>query len=150
MDVMTSSAVLGKVYSDGEVIVRQGELGDCMYVVEHGRVELLRRQADQEYCVAVLESGDFFGERAVFEKEARATATARSLGGAIVLKVEKRTFLQRVHEDPSFVFTLLRKMSWRIQQLEDMLERAADTYPLETASLRGDSRVDSSRKQKAG
>lgn len=148
MDAVRSSVALGRLYRDGEVIVRQGELGDCMYVIEHGHVEILRREGDQEYCLAVLDPGDFFGERAVFEKDARATATARSLGGAVVLKVERRAFLQRVHEDPSFVFTLLRKMSRRIQHLEDMLMRVADTFPLATASLHADS--GSSGKQKAG
>ncbi|MBI2865066.1 MAG: cyclic nucleotide-binding domain-containing protein [Chloroflexi bacterium] len=30
---------LGKVYEDGEAIVRQGEEGDCVYVVQEGQVE---------------------------------------------------------------------------------------------------------------
>lgn len=145
MDVRTS-VVLGRVYPDGEVIVRQGELGDCMYVVQQGKAEVLRRQGDKEYCLAVLEPWDFFGEKAIFEKEARAAATVRSLGGAVVLKMEKRALLQRVHEDPSFVFTLLRAMSRRIQHLEDMLMRVAGVSPLDTDQLRTESRTDSSKK----
>ncbi len=147
MDAMRSSGLLGKLYRDGEVIVRQGEMGECMYVVQHGNVEVLRRQGDKEYCLAVLEPGDFFGERAVFEKEVRA-ATVRSLGGAVVLKVEKRAFLQRVHEDPSSVFMLLRAMSRRIQQLEDLLIRAADVSPSETAFLRAKARTDDLQKER--
>ena len=37
---MTTGA-LGKLYADGEVIVRQGEAGDCMYVIQGGQVEVL-------------------------------------------------------------------------------------------------------------
>lgn len=148
MDVMRSSGMLGRLYGDGEVIVRQGELGECMYVVQEGKVEVLRRQGDKEYCLAVLGPGDFFGESTIFEKEVR-PATVRSLDGAIVLKVEKKAFLQRVHEDPSSVFMLLRAMSQRIQQLEDLLMRVADVFPLETASLRTESRTHSPKKETA-
>ena len=33
---------LGKIYADGEDIVRQGDVGDCMYVVQSGRVEVIQ------------------------------------------------------------------------------------------------------------
>ena len=32
---------LGKVYGDGQVIIQQGEVGDCMYVVQDGQVEVV-------------------------------------------------------------------------------------------------------------
>ena len=36
-----SKGALGKVYHDGEVIVRQGDPGDAMFVVQEGRLEIL-------------------------------------------------------------------------------------------------------------
>ncbi|MFN2189909.1 MAG: cyclic nucleotide-binding domain-containing protein, partial [Candidatus Promineifilaceae bacterium] len=29
------------MYHDGEVIIRQGEVGDCMYVIQEGKVEII-------------------------------------------------------------------------------------------------------------
>lgn len=129
MDVMSSNA-LGRLYRDGQIIVRQGELGDCMYVILEGKVEVLQRKEEQEYCLAVLENGDFFGEMCLFDQNVR-TTTVRALGGAILMTVDKRTFVQRVHEDASFAYKILRRMARRIRDLESTLIQFADTGALQ-------------------
>jgi len=114
---------LGKLYRDGEVIVRQGEVGNCMYVIQRGQAEVLLKNEDQEVCVAVLGDGDVFGEMALFDQEVR-SATVRARGELWALTLEKRTFLRRIHEDPSLVFNILEKMSNRIRELNDSLQKA--------------------------
>lgn len=108
---------LGRIYKNGEAIVRQGETGDCMYVVQTGQLEVIQEKDGNEVRLAVLVKGDIFGEMALFEKEKR-SATVRALGDTRVLTVDKKTFLRRVHEDPSFAFRILQKMSQRIRQLD--------------------------------
>ena len=107
---------LGKLYADGEDIVRQGDVGDCMFVVQSGRVEVLQATKAGEQHLAILETGDFFGEMAVFEKEKR-SATVRASGEARVLKVDKKTLLRRIKEDPLLAVNLLQTMSHRIRDL---------------------------------
>ena len=107
---------LGKIYSDGEAIVRQGAVGDCMYVVQSGRVEVIQATNLGEQHLAFLETGDFFGEMSVFEKETR-SATVRASGEARVLKVDKKTLLRRIKEDPLLAVNLLQTMSHRIRDL---------------------------------
>jgi len=117
---------LGKIYSDGEVIVRQGDVGDCMYVVQSGRVEVVQATDVGEQHLALLETGDFFGEMAVFEKETR-SATVRATGEARALKVDKKTLLRRIKEDPLLAVNLLQTMSHRIRDLNaGMAGRGAD------------------------
>jgi CRP/FNR family cyclic AMP-dependent transcriptional regulator len=111
---------LGTVYRDGDVIVRQGELGDCMYVVQAGEVEVVHATKGGEHRLAVLGTGDFFGEMAVFEKEVR-SATVRAHGEARALKVDKRTLLRRIKEDPLLAVNLLQTMSHRIRDLNAQL-----------------------------
>ena len=108
---------LGKVYRDGEAIVEQGKLGQSMYVVLGGRVEVVQRsdRGDEQH-LAYLDAGDFFGEMAVFEKEVR-SATVRADGEARVLKIDKRTLLTRIREDPLLAINLLKTMSHRIRDL---------------------------------
>ena len=118
------SGVLGKVYREGEAIVRQGDVGDCMYVIQRGEVELLRREGNKEYCLGVLGPEDFFGEMALFDQETR-SATVRALTDTWVLSLEKRSFLQRAHEDPSLAFRLLEGMSQRLRELEKKLIHSA-------------------------
>lgn len=111
---------LGKLYRDGELIVEQGEAGDCMFVIQEGRVEVVREEGGDEVLLAVLQQGDFFGEMAIFELEVR-SATVRADGEARVLTVDKKTLLGRIDEDPSLAFNLLHSMSNRIRRLSDEL-----------------------------
>lgn len=119
---MTQGA-LGKLYRDGEDIVRQGESGNCMYVIQQGQAEVLLKKEDKLVCVTVLGEGDFFGEMALFDKDVR-SATVRAKGEVWALTLEKRNFLRRIHEDPSLAFRMLEKMSQRIRGLNAELKAA--------------------------
>lgn len=118
---------LGKVYDDREVIIKQGEMGDSMYVVQGGRVEVLQ-DSDKagEQHLAFLDAGDFFGEMAVFEKEVR-SATVRAAGEARVLKIDKKALLRRIREDPLLAVNLLKTMSGRIRHLNVEVARHKKT-----------------------
>jgi CRP/FNR family cyclic AMP-dependent transcriptional regulator len=110
-------SALGRIYADGEVVVQQGEIGDCMFTIQEGRLEVLTFQEGRgDVRVGIMEKGAVFGEMAIFEKEVR-SATVRALGEARVLTIDKKTFLRRVQEDPSIAFNLLRHMSQRIRRL---------------------------------
>ena len=124
-----STSGLGKLYTDGQVIVRQGEAGDCMFAVQEGRLEVLKVGKDGEVRVGILEQGDIFGEMSIFEREAR-SATIRVLGQARILTVDKKTFLRRIQEDPTIAFNLVRMMSRRIRVLsQDVAEGKIDRSP---------------------
>ena len=119
---------LGKIYPDGENIICQGDSGDSMYVVQGGRVEVLQQsRKGGEQHLAFLEAGDFFGEMAVFEKEVR-SATVRAAGEARVLKIDKKTLLRRIREDPLLAVNLLKTMSQRIRLLNTEIARHGDTH----------------------
>jgi CRP-like cAMP-binding protein len=117
-----SAGDLGKIYSDGELIIRQGEVGDCMYVVQSGKVEVFKVQGDAEMHLGTMGEGDFFGEMALLDRDVR-SASIRSIGETRVLKVDKRTFLTQVHADPSMALRIVQKMSQRIRQLHTELAR---------------------------
>ena len=113
---------LGKVYGPGEIIVRQGEVGDCMYVIQSGKVEVVQESEGRELRMAELGEGDFFGEMALIENEVR-SATVRPVGEVRVLTVDKRLFLRKIHDDPSIVFRIMKRMSSRIRDLNNELMR---------------------------
>ena len=112
---MTRNGPLGRDYADGEVIVRQGDMGDCMYVVQAGAVEVVQNDGNGERRLALLRPGDFFGEMAIFARAER-SATVRALGGAKVLRLDKRTLLRRIAEDPLLAMNLLEKLSARLRE----------------------------------
>jgi CRP-like cAMP-binding protein len=121
------TGILGKVYNDGDVIVRQGEAGDCMYEILEGTVEVLREKNGQEVCLAVLSKGDFFGEMAIFEREVR-SATVRVMGEVRAMTIDKKTLLRRISEDPSLAFRIVEKMANRIREMDVEIERMKSKY----------------------
>jgi len=123
------TGALGRTYPQGTVIARQGDPGDCMYVILAGQAEVLHEQDGNEVHLTTLGEGDVFGEIALFQREVR-TATVRALGEVRVLTVDKRTFMSRMHTDPSLAYRILQKMSNRIRELSaELAELKARGYP---------------------
>jgi CRP-like cAMP-binding protein len=125
-----SQGELGRLYRDGEVVVRQGEVGDAMYVIQEGKVEILLEKEGSETRIRVAGRDELIGEMAVFEHEVR-SATARALGDARVLTVDRKNFLRRINEDPSLAFRLVETMSRRVRELSQEVAR------LKTAAAEG-------------
>ncbi len=113
---------LGRLYQDGEVIIRQGEIGNCMYVIQEGQVEIIRESEGDDFRIGIRGEGEFFGEMAIFDREVR-SATVRALGQATVITVDKKNFLRRVHADPSLAFRLVETMSHRLRELNVHLDQ---------------------------
>ncbi len=128
---------LGKVYQDRELIIRQGEAGDCMFVIQQGQVEILSEKDGKEIRLAVRSEGEFFGEMAIFEREVR-MATVRALGEVRVLTVDKKNILQRIHEDPSLAYRMIQTMSRRIREQSQEVVRLTNLIKEKGALLDND------------
>ena len=138
-EAMKLNNSLGKVYQDGEVILRKGDPGDFMFVIQEGQVEVLGELNGQEVRLTVAQAGDVIGEMAIFERQTR-SATVRALGKARVLTIDEKIFLRYVHQDPSLAYQLLKMMSNRVRKLNSqvtyfkLIQRLAekDIFPLPT------------------
>ena len=117
------AGTLGKVYRDGETVIKQGRTGENFYVIQSGRVEVVQTTEHGEQHLIYLDTGESFGEMAIFEKEVR-SATIRAVGDVRVLKVDRKTLLRRIQEDPLLALGLLKKMSARIRELSVQLAAA--------------------------
>jgi len=119
---------LGKVYADGEAIVRQGDRGACMYVIQSGSVDVMEESGGRALRLATLEAGEFFGEMAIFERQAR-SATIRARGEARVLTIDRRTLMRRIQNDPTIAFNLLQTLSHRVRVLDAEVKRLNSNLP---------------------
>lgn len=115
-----NSGALGRVYEDGELVVERGDTGDSMYVIQEGQVEVVVEKDGKELRLRTLGEGEFFGEMALFEREAR-SATVRAIGKARLLTVDRKSLLRRIHEDPSMAFRIVETMSRRVRDLTNEL-----------------------------
>lgn len=109
------SNALGHLYKDGEIIIKQNTTGNCLYVIQEGKVEVIDENDGNEIKIAELGETEFFGEMGLFEKDVR-SCTVRALGDAKVLTVDKKNFYKTIQKDASLAYRLLEKMSNRLRQ----------------------------------
>lgn len=109
------SKKIGKLYKDGEIIVKQGDKGKCLYVIQEGRVDVIHETPEGDKKVAELGESEFFGEMGLFEDDVR-SCTVRAAGDVRILTIDKRNFFKSINRDSSLAYRLLEKMSNRLRE----------------------------------
>ena len=71
----------------GETIVKQDELGDCMFIVVKGRARVVHHQDGHFVELAVLKAGDFFGELLLVDHGPR-SADVQALDHCMLLRID--------------------------------------------------------------
>ncbi len=112
--------VLGRVYQPGQDIIREGEPGDCMYVIQQGEADVLRWLDGTETVVDRMAAGDIFGEIAIVEKTVR-SSTVRAVTEVHAITVDRETFLRRVKEDPTLALNVLQVVAGRVRRLDSTI-----------------------------
>jgi len=118
---------VGRIISEmfvtpGQVVMRQGEIGDTLYVVVQGQVRVL--VAGRE--VAMLSEGEHFGELALIGSSAR-SATVEAVGFGHLLTIERDALHEYCMVEP----TLGNKVLWKLiatlgNRLRDMNQTLSD------------------------
>jgi CRP/FNR family cyclic AMP-dependent transcriptional regulator len=107
---------LGRIFSDGEVIFREGDPGDCMYVILEGKIRITKDGPSGDVQLVTLQEGELFGEISFFDRLPRAS-TATSVGKSYILTVDKKMFFSNITRDPTIAFKVLEAMSSRMRRL---------------------------------
>lgn len=109
---------------EGEVIVRQDDAGDCMFILVSGRAKVVHHADAHNIDLAVLESGDFFGELALVDagpRSADVVATER----CVLLKITHAALSALAGIYPTAAFKLLIALG---RLLVDRLRRSNRRY----------------------
>ena len=130
-----------RTYAPEAVILREGEVGDSIFLIGSGSVEVsLSGEGGQKVSVATLRPGEIFGEMAFFERRARsATVTARE--AATILEVRGPEFGKLIDEYPDIEFKVLLKMSERLRNTDAQV-LAAQFRNVDDKLKRFDERLD--------
>ena len=111
---------LGKQFNQGESIFFQGDPAECMYVIQKGLVEIV---VESEYGIkqlALLKDGEVFGAISLFAGKSR-FATARAVEETWVLTLDEKSFVIKLHQDPSLAFRMIRQMAHRVYDQDQAL-----------------------------
>jgi CRP/FNR family transcriptional regulator, cyclic AMP receptor protein len=112
-------------FAPGQLVFEEGELGDSVFVVASGEVEVAGRDASGEVkVIATLGPSQFFGEMSLIDKEYRsATVRARGECEALQLTAENLTTFRKQHRD-GFTFVIIniaRMLSGRLREANTRL-----------------------------
>ncbi|HKI84747.1 MAG TPA: cyclic nucleotide-binding domain-containing protein [Candidatus Krumholzibacteria bacterium] len=130
-------STLGRDYEDGEYIIRQGELGDKMYVIQDGEVEVVLENEQGDLVAATLGKEEIIGEMALFDQEVR-SASVRAKGKVRVLAVDRKNLFARISENPTLAFRLIRTLCTRVRSLDQELASVKTQLGSRTERKAGD------------
>jgi CRP/FNR family transcriptional regulator, cyclic AMP receptor protein len=89
-----------KKYKAKKTIFQQGDPADAVFYIEEGNVKLMVvSQQGKEAVIALLGAGDFFGEGCLAGQRLH-MASARTMTGSTVAKIEKDTMIGVLHDEP--------------------------------------------------
>src|SRR5215212_1765789 len=104
----------------GQLVLREGDPGDSLYVVLDGQLEVTKRHGMQDVLLAVYKAGQFFGEMALLEQAPR-SASVRTLRESRLLVISQAAFQTLLSCSPSAPFKILRTVTSRLRSTESML-----------------------------
>jgi CRP/FNR family cyclic AMP-dependent transcriptional regulator len=108
-------------FQNGAKLFSQGEVGDAIYFIQTGKVQLIAVSAQgREAVLATLGPHDFLGEECLVGNSRR-TSTATSLKLSTAFKIDKRSMLEALHLHPKFSREFVTSLLARNINLEEGL-----------------------------
>lgn len=109
-------------FYNGQSIFKDGDAADCLYVIVSGQVQIEKEFREQRRKVlAILEAGDFFGEMAVITN-AKRCANATVSQEAVILRLEKESFVEKMQGNALLCFEILQQVCRRLQVADTEIE----------------------------
>ena len=105
----------------GQVLFKEGQEGDRLYVVVHGKIKLGTTSADgRENLLSILGPGEMFGELSLFDPEPR-TSTATAVTDARLVSLAHDAVMGLVTSSPQTSLELLRRLAQRLRKSNEVL-----------------------------
>jgi CRP/FNR family cyclic AMP-dependent transcriptional regulator len=107
-------------YEAGEFIFREGESAETAYVIEHGRVQVMKSLDGQDIHLAYLGAGEPFGEMSVIDDQPR-SASVRAVETTLVREIRRDHFLRLLQTEPEVGINLLKVLFERLREASTMI-----------------------------
>jgi len=111
----------GRIFHAGETLFKEGEPAGDAFLLQEGRVRLLKRVRTVERSLIVLKPGDLFGESALLDAAAR-NSTAVALTDGVALALDRLTFRSLLVNYPAVATRVLEQLIRRVRDAEDQIE----------------------------
>jgi CRP/FNR family cyclic AMP-dependent transcriptional regulator len=109
-------------FESGEVIVRQGDPADAVYIIAEGETEvLLTDDAGQEIPLGTMGRHTLFGEIGVL-CQGRRTTTVKAKDRVVTFKISARLFLELVRSSPDIGMQVMTVLAQRLERSTHRLQ----------------------------
>jgi CRP-like cAMP-binding protein len=116
-----SNLMVSRSFKAGNAIVEEKDRPAGFFVIASGTVEVVRgASGDKPQSLATLGPGDFFGEMALFEGQAR-SATVRAVEDTDCLVMTGWDFRAELSSDAEIALAVLETVVRRLRELEERL-----------------------------
>jgi two-component system, sensor histidine kinase len=121
--LVTEGVSIEHRYEPGAVILREGEVGDSIFLIGSGSAEaVLFAGGDQPLVLSVMRRGETFGEMGFFERRPR-SATVRARDACLVLEIKGEGLRALADAHPDVGFKILLQVSERLRSKNDQILR---------------------------
>ncbi len=105
----------------GDIIFREEDPPDEIYIVLSGRIAIVNKSIDgRESMVALMESGDLFGEMGLFDGKGR-SAQARALEDSVVTAIPYEPVRSLYESNPIFLWQVIEMLAGRLRNMDEAL-----------------------------
>jgi len=103
-------------FKKGQEIIKEGELGDKLYILNKGTVRILKNTvSDEKYTVTLLmsDANIFFGEMALIDSDRR-SATVVAESNCEVYSLDRKSFMKLCEKDPLMGYKITLHIAKRL------------------------------------
>jgi len=117
-----ASVIDSETANAGQIIFNAGELGDSLYIVRSGEVELfVKDTAGQKIVLTTAEPNDLFGELSMLDERPR-SATAMALEDTELLLLDREDLLLLFQKQPDAALNMLAALSTMLRKVDRLLQ----------------------------
>jgi CRP/FNR family transcriptional regulator, cyclic AMP receptor protein len=102
-------------FERGDAIVRQGDVGDKLYIIVSGQVRIFTiNEAGQELSLIIYRPGDFLGELSLLDGQPR-SASAEAMRRTTTLTLHRAAFLSTLYANPHMAAVVMEALAARLR-----------------------------------
>jgi CRP/FNR family transcriptional regulator, cyclic AMP receptor protein len=116
------AGILERAYEKGQMVFKQGDASESLYVVKSGEIEIFVTGENGEMILADFCDGNFFGELGLLDGEMR-SAGARAVEDSVLLTLPRSVVIDFLHKNPAAALRILSVVTSRLRRADEMMTR---------------------------
>ena len=101
-------------YEQGTEIFKEGETGDCMYIIQQGNIKIHKGNT----TLAILKEKEVFGELSLLDADTR-SASATAATDCILYKIDQEPFYELMDERPEVAKGFIKILCQRLRTMNE-------------------------------